>query len=165
MGKARLKLLIIIAVSCFISSVVTAFITVSLCNSKTASYQDDSAYLKIKIIDLKTREPLENATVCIVETSKYYTTDKQGNTPTIQVPYLKNSNFDNVLERPWGDITILAYKDGYVDYLVFYIMVQKNKTRYLTLTLAPYSVGSKPYLIIESPDDAWAKEIIKKYKR
>ena len=53
MGKARLKLLIIIAVSCFISSVVTALITVGLCNSKTASYQDDSAYLKIKIIDLK----------------------------------------------------------------------------------------------------------------
>jgi hypothetical protein len=138
---------------------------IGLYNNKAVSAQTDWAYLKISIIDLKTREPLENATVCILETKQYYTTDKYGNTPTIQAPYLKNSNFDDVLERPWGDITILAYKDGYVDYLVFYIMVQKNKTRYLTLTLAPHSVGSEPYLIIESPDDDWAKEIIKRYKK
>lgn len=132
---------------------------------KSASSQNEYAYLKISIIDLKTREPINNATVCIVETERYYTTDKNGNTPTIQVPYIKNSNFDNILERPWGDITILAYKDGYVDYLVFYIMVQKNSTRYLTLTLAPYSAGSEPYLLIESPDNEWAKELITKYKK
>ncbi|HEY8423586.1 MAG TPA: carboxypeptidase-like regulatory domain-containing protein [Clostridia bacterium] len=164
MDKSRINLVFNIFFCCLITCVATILIMNSVYN-RPAFSQNEYGYLKIRVIDLVTREPVAGATVCIVESNQYYTTDKNGFTPTIQAPYLKNTNFDNVLERPWGDITILAYKEGYVDYLVFYIMLPKNATRHLTITLAPYSAGAEPYLLIESPDDEWAKEIIKKYKK
>jgi hypothetical protein len=164
MEKSRLKLIINIFFCCLITCVATILIMNEI-HSAPAVSKNEFGYLKITVIDLISREPIEGATVCIVESGQYSTTDKYGKTPTIKAPYLINHNFDDVLERPWGDITILVYKDGYVDYLVFYIMLQKDSTRSLTITLHPYDAGAEPYLLIESPDTDWAKEIIKKYKK
>lgn len=164
MEKSRFKLVINIFFCCLITCVATILIMNEIYSKPAISY-NDYGYLKIRVINLITREPITDATVCIVESGQYYTTDKNGYTPTIKAPYLVNHNFDDVLERPWGDITILVYKEGYVDYLVFYIMLQKDTTRSLTITLHPYEAGAEPYLLIESPNDEWAKEIIKKYKK
>jgi len=164
MKKIKINIFIML-LACALTNMITVLILVSYNKDKTVSSIPVQAYLKITVLDIRTHEPLENATVCIPETGIYYTTDKFGRTPTIDVPYLKNGQYDNIKERNWGDITILAYKQGYVDYLVFYIMVTKDKTRHVTLTLAPYTEGSQPYIIIESPDDQWAKDIINKYKK
>lgn len=164
MKKARINIFVIL-LACALTNMITVLILISYNKDKTAALIPKQAYLKVTILDIKTKEPLADATVCIPETGEYYTTDKFGRTATIGVPYLKNSQYDNINERNWGDITILAYKEGYVDYLVFYIMVTKDKTRHITLTLAPYTPGSNPYIIIESPDDQWAIDIINKYKK
>lgn len=164
MDKSRFRIIINIFFCCLITCVATILIMNEIYSSPAWS-SNDYGYLKITVIDLITREPIPDATVCVIESGQYYTTDKYGNTPTIQAPILINHNFDNVLKRPWGDISILVYKEGYVDYLVFYIMLEKDATRRLTITLYPYDAGAEPYLLIESPNEEWAKEIIKKYKK
>lgn len=151
--------------ACALTNLITVIILITYYQDKTVSITTEQAYLKVTVLDINTRQPIKDATVCIPETNEYYLTDQFGRTPTISVPYIKNSQYDNINERNWGDITVLVYKQGYVDYLVFYIMVQKDKTRHITITLAPYTEGSYPYIIIESPDDQWAKDIIQKYKK
>ncbi len=164
MRKFKINIFMFI-LACVFTNLITVIILVSYNKSVAADTIVEQAYLKITVLDITTRKPLSDTTICIPETGKYYKTDEIGRTPTIDVPYLKNSQYDNIKERNWGDITVLAYKEGYVDYLVFYIMVTKNKTRHITITLAPYSEGSQPYIIIESPEEQWAKDIINKYKK
>lgn len=157
--------LVLLLLAAAIANLLTVSFLIKNNRFISTSAPNDNAYLKITVIDVFSKLPLEAATICIPETGTYYTTDNFGRTSTIIVPFLPNVHYDNINKRNWGDITILVYKEGYIDYLVFYIMVQQNKIRNLTLTLAPLDINSQPYIIIESPDQEWAKEVINKYKK
>ncbi len=111
---------------------------------------------------------IEGATVCIIETAGYYKTDANGRTEPIKVPVTRNSNFDTSLPRPYGEVTVFVYKDGYIDYVLFYVMVFENKTRG-GLPVRLYPTGDPenaiPHSLIEGPDNNWVKELIKKYRK
>lgn len=127
-----------------------------------------TASLSITVKDAATEEPLENSTVCIIETGGYYKTDKDGKTGVIKVPLLKNTNFDKSSPRPWGEITLLAYKDGYIDFILFYVMVYENQTRngpniYLYATDDPETALT--HSLVEGPETGWVNDLVRKYKK
>lgn len=111
-------------------------------NIQRVSSQKNYGYIQVKVLDSYSLKPVTNATVCVIESRYYSTTDDSGNTEKIQVPIYRNSTYDNTLLRSWGEITLLIYKTGYASHISFYNEVYAGVTR----------VGLVCYLSQETPD-------------
>ncbi len=119
------------------------------------------------VLDGKTNAPISGAAICIPETGKTYRTDDNGAVGNISVPILRDERYDKMLPKDWGEITLLVYKEGYAPYGLFYLRVRKSQSRtgptiYL-YAQESFSLGT-PFTIIENPDDAWAREMLRKYQ-
>ncbi|MEY8382097.1 hypothetical protein AALG83_02860 [Christensenellaceae bacterium 44-20] len=119
------------------------------------------------VLDAKTQAPISGATICIPETGKNYETDESGTAGTISIPILRDTRYDEMLPKDWGEITLLVYKEGYAPYALFYLRVREKEAR-IGPTIYLYTTESfgleTPFSIIENPEDAWAAELIKKYR-
>jgi hypothetical protein len=126
-----------------------------------------NAKLTVNVAEGYTDAPIEGAKVVIMETGKTYTTDKSGNTETIEVPVIRDSRFDNIIPKPWGEISLIVYKDGFLPYALFYLQVAGGQTRsgVKILLFENNSTGnSEPFSIIEGPNRAWVDELIEKFQ-
>ncbi len=155
-------LIINITLACKLSiSVISA-----LANYGTTASQ--TGYVQVKVLESGSLKPITNATVCIVETRTYTTTDKYGCTQKIAVPIVPNNNFDISLERDWGEFTILVYKNGYATYISFYNEVYAGTTRVgLICELVPIINETDPKLTtnVAVPNSAWIETLISLYKK
>lgn len=128
----------------------------------------ESGKIQIKVLEANTLKPIDGATVCIVETRHYENTNKYGQTSIIEVPIIRNQNFDLSLSRNWGELTILVYKSGYADNISFYQSLKPNTTKVgLTIFLSPIinEEDFTPTISLESPDQTWVESLIKLYKK
>lgn len=119
------------------------------------------------VLDAKTQAPISGATICIPELGKTYQTDESGAAGTISIPILRDTRYDEMLPKDWGEITLLVYKEGYAPYALFYLRIKEKEARtgpaiYL-YTSQSFGLET-PFSIIENPEDAWAAELIKKYR-
>lgn len=117
--------------------------------------------------DGPSQKPLENACVVIPETSGCYYTDANGKTETIKVPIMEDGSYGGILPKPWGEITLLVYKQGYVGCAIFHVNVYENQTRSgPTVLLFPVTpdVGDQPFTLTEAPNRIWVNELLKKFK-
>ena len=132
--------------------------------STTANYGS----IIVSVLEQGSLSPITNATVCVIETRKYYSTNNKGLTEKITAPILTNSNFDNSLKRNYGEITLLVYKNGYTSELSFGNIISPNTTRVgVVILLSPIINPNDPDLSINSqnPDTSWATELYKLYKK
>ena len=122
----------------------------------------------VQVIDDFTNEPIEGATVCILETRHYEMTNKYGSTNSIEVPIIKNKNFDLYLKRTWGEITVLVYKNGYADNISFYNLIMPNTTRAGLIIRMKEIINSEdnsPTISLNKPTPEWTETLIKLYKK
>lgn len=122
--------------------------------------------LQAETIDGLTGGPLSGATVVIPETGKTYQTDEAGKTPVIELPVSQDKTYEKILRKPWGEITILVYKDGYVPYALFHAQIPLNQTRQgPRIYLFPQSSvqSDQPFSVVEGPPRTWVNELISKY--
>lgn len=127
-----------------------------------------SGKIQIKVLESNTLSPIDNATICIIETRHYETTNKHGLSNIITVPILRNTNFDLSLTRNWGELTILVYKNGYADNISFYQSIIPNTTRMgLIIYLNPITSTDdiSPTISTEEPNISYAQRLIKLYKK
>lgn len=125
-----------------------------------------SGTLQVQVVNGWTNAPLKGATVVIPEISKSYTTDSEGKTPVITVPIIEDDVYKNILEKTWGEITLLVYNDGYIPYALFHVMVTANENRNgptIMLFETGSTSSSEPFCIIEGPEKTWANQLINKY--
>ena len=117
--------------------------------------------------DGNTKEPIVDACVAIPETGAVYRTDKNGKTNTIRVPIIEDSEFKDVAPKPWGEITLLVYKQSYVDCAIFHVSIWENQTRNgPTVLLFPVSAGdsNQPFTLTEGPHRLWVNELLEKFR-
>lgn len=88
-----------------------------------------TGYVQIKVLEANTLKPVSNATVCIIEDNLYTQTNANGDTSKLKLNLLRNTNYDNILLRNWGEFTILIYKQGYATHISFYNEVYAGITR------------------------------------
>jgi hypothetical protein len=103
----------------------------------------------------------------ILETGKKYSTDAGGSTGVIDVPVIRDTRFDNIIPKPWGEVSLIVYKDGFLPYALFYLQVADGQTRsgVKILLFEDNSTGSsEPFSIIEGPNRAWVNELVKRYQ-
>lgn len=126
-----------------------------------------AAAIRLVVVDGKKGTPVHNACVCIAETGAYFYTDNNGNTPLIEVPIIINSNYDGIVKRDFGEITILIFKEGYIDYILLNLAVKENENRQgIRIMLYEKEEGAPDYFsIVETPDGSWIKKLIERYKK
>ncbi len=132
--------------------------------SDTSSYY---GFISPKVVHGFTEEPLKDATVVIPELNQSYRTGEDGCTAVIRVPITEDEHFKKVLPKTWGEITLIVYKEGYIEQVLFNIHVWENQTRDgPTVLLFPQNDDDRaePYAIIESPHRLWIKELVEKYR-
>lgn len=133
-----------------------------------ANLNSSTGKIQVEVLEANTNKPIDAATVCIIETRHYENTNKYGVTSLISVPILKNSNFNISLERQWGEITILVYKDGYADNINFYTSVIPGSTGVGIIVYLTPIISKDDNVIttnVEKPDDSWVKSLITLYKK
>lgn len=117
--------------------------------------------------DGSAKEPLEGACVAIPETGQRFYTDVNGKTETIRVPILDDAEYKSIFPKPWGEVTLLVYKQGYVDCAVFHVNIWENQTRsgptVLMFPITP-DVGNQPFTLTEAPNRLWVNELLDRFK-
>lgn len=161
MKKTNIQFYIFIIIITFAIVYMSIWLVLALTLRATAP---QNAYLEITVVDLFTDKKLENANICIIETNSYYKTDSFGKSPLISVPFIDEQQ-NGYPKKDWTDITLLVYREGYNDYICFYLELKKDSIRRLTVTLPPLSHGYIPFILSETPPTEWTMELIKMYKK
>ena len=126
-----------------------------------------NAKFTVNVVEGYTDTPVMGAKVVVLETGKTYATDEGGNTGIIEVPVVRDTRFDDIIPKPWGEVSLIVYKDGFLPYALFYLQVVGGETRsgVKILLFENNSTGnSEPFSIIEGPNRLWVDELVKRYQ-
>ena len=117
---------------CLLLVVAAVALAFTLTPTDVAVFGTDStetAALTLRVLEGYTESPIENASVVVLETGKTYKTNEEGMTDVIEVPVIRDTRYDAILEKPWGEVSLIIYKDGFVPYALFYLQVLDGQTR------------------------------------
>jgi len=121
----------------------------------------------ISVFDSQENTPIQNATICILETKEYYQTNKLGS-----IKFSLPANNNNSLKysspkKDWQEYTLLIYKNGYYPHLYFGLKIKHNTlSSGIAITLKNLSFpNDTPYTTDYSyPTHDWLEQIINEYK-
>jgi hypothetical protein len=119
------------------------------------------------VVDGFSEEPLAGAVVVIPETGQRFVTGEDGATALIQVPIIEDQHFKDIAPKPWGEVTLIVYKEGYIDYVLFYTHVWENQTREgpkILLFPQPEGEPAEPFPIVEGPHRLWVNKLVDKFR-
>lgn len=127
-----------------------------------------TAKIQITVLEESSLIPINNATVCIVDSRHYEKTNKHGRTSIISVPIIPSNNFSMSTLPQFGYLTILVYKTGYSDNLTLnYPILPETLSVGLTIKMRPIinEEDLEPTILSTVPNIDWCKKLIKLYKK
>lgn len=117
--------------------------------------------------DGMTGAAVADAVVIVPEADGQYVTGADGCTKAIRVPIVPDARFDGILQKPWGEATVLVYADGYLPYALFYLQIPPGETRSgpeILLFREEDAPSAQPFSIVEGPNRAWVEALIEQYQ-
>jgi hypothetical protein len=126
-----------------------------------------SAKLTLNVVEGFNETPIADATIIVVDTGDVYHTDENGMTDVMEVPFVRDTRYDKVLPKPWGEVSLIIYKNGYVPYALFYLQVLEGETREgvkILLFENDSAQSTEPFSIIEGPNRIWVDALVEKYQ-
>jgi hypothetical protein len=124
-------------------------------------------YIQPQVLDGFSQQPIEGAAVVIPETGQLFVTSEDGLTALIKVPIQEDAHFSEISPKPWGEVTLIIYKEGYVEYVLFHAHGWENQTRKgPKILLFPKVEGEdqEPFSVVEGPHRLWVRDLIEKYR-
>lgn len=123
-------------------------------------------HIDAAVVDAYTMEPIEGAILVFPDCGKQAITDKAGRAQVFGLPIHKHEQQNRLLPQPYGECTILVYREGYIPYALFYVQLQPGRIRSgPTIFLFRYYEGAPPAItIVEAPTDEWAWELAEKFR-
>lgn len=82
--------------------------------------------LKVHVIDGRTGKPLSNADIVLAENGYRTKTDQTGWTPEFPAPVIRDPRFTEILSRLHGQLTLIAYQNGYRDTILFDVRMREG---------------------------------------
>lgn len=134
---------------------------------ETAKIPKHFGFIQPQVVDGFSDEPLEGATVVIPETDQSFITSADGLTALIKVPITEDAHYAEIAPKPWSEITLIIYKEGYIEYVLFHTHVWENQSRKgPTILLFPKVEGdeNEPFSVVEGPHRMWVKELVEKFR-
>lgn len=124
---------------------------------------DNMVKYKVTVVDEK-KKPIEGVKIVIPEAGLSMVTDKNA-LCQFDVPYDENEKIAYPVKRDYGEITLLAYKEGYMIKAVINVQVNKDgKNNSIIIKMKKADKGKIDYEIIH-PKDKWVEDIINNYKQ
>jgi len=122
--------------------------------------------LTLYVEDGPTAQPLPGVTIVIPEAGLVVVTDEMGETPALTLPVIADGEFSNILPKPWGEITLLVYRAGYIEQAIFHVNVWENQVRNgPSILLFPQTPGAvEPHILTEGPQKPWVQELLSHYR-
>lgn len=117
---------------------------------------------KISVVDEKNR-PIEGVRIVVPEANAVNNTDKKG-ICEINIPYIEENNILYPVKKGYGEITVLAYKEGYLSKAVIREHVSTNEK---TNTKIIKMKKNKKYGVeceVVKPSEEWVKGILDSIK-
>ena len=156
---------------CLLLVIAAASLALTLTPADVAVFRTgqsaETAALTLRVLEGYTESPIENATVVILETGKKYKTNENGLTDVIEVPVIRDTRYDAILEKPWGEVSLIVYKDGFVPYALFYLQVLAGQTREgvkILLFEQGRTDSGEPFSIIEGPNRVWVNQLVEMHR-
>lgn len=162
MKQPSIKILMLIPGVLFLFGIVALLIPRDALNAFSGKVAPTGSII-VYVEDGNTKKPLQNASVVIPEMGQSFATDEYGKTDRIRAPILSDAEYEGILPKPWGEITLLVYKDGYVDCAIFHVNVWENQTRNGPVVLmfpATADTAGQPFTLTEGPNRIWVNELL-----
>lgn len=132
---------------------------------KSTEKNTEQGSVVFTVVDGITGLPIEGARVVLPENKCEFTTDSLGKTEEMSVSVSRDDRY--TYPQEYGTFSVLAFKEGYSDYALFYAQIRPDEKRNMKIFMfssdSPLSKGL-PIAIIESPDDDWVGEYIARNK-
>jgi hypothetical protein len=127
-----------------------------------------SARLRIRVIDGRTMKPLPGAEVVLLETEKRLRTGADGFTPWFDAPVIRNPRFRPMVAELHGQLSVIAYKNGYRDSVHMGIRMHEGEDSEATVWM--YKIGPEdrriePVLYQVPYHRIWLIELADKFRR
>jgi len=145
---------------------VFVFINAYSAAMQTGAPKTAQGKIRLNISDCRTDMPVHNACIIILETNEIFYSDNNGNSPYISVPVNIDARFNSVEPKNYGEISILIYKEGYIDCFLLNIPVKPESISDNISVLMQVKTPDSPAFVTvcESPDDEWIERIFEKYR-
>lgn len=130
-------------------------------------YTRKTAKLRIRVIDGRTKEPIQGAEVVLIETEQRFKTDAQGYTPWFDAPVIRNPKYRPMVAELHGQLGAIAYKDGYRDSIHLGIRVHEGIRQQTTIwmyKLGPADRRIEPVLYQEPYHHLWLIQLADKFR-
>lgn len=149
------------------------FILVFTINNKTSTLQTISKItpmgaISILVTNAQTKQKIENATICILETHSYYQTDKNGTTELISLPAEQEQSLPITIKQKCKYYTIMVYKNGFNEHIVFDVKIEQNQNKVgYSIPLVPIinEEDRMPTISYEPQNSATINRLIREYKK
>ncbi|WP_245628937.1 carboxypeptidase-like regulatory domain-containing protein [Alicyclobacillus shizuokensis] len=127
-----------------------------------------TARLRVHVIDGRTLQPLPGAEVVLVETEQRLRTDANGYTPWFDAPVIRNPRFRPLVAELHGQLTVIAYKNGYRDSIHMGIRTHEGMDSEATVWM--YKIGPEdrriePVLYQVPYHHLWLIELVDRFRR
>lgn len=125
--------------------------------------------LRVKVIDGRSQKPIDGAEVVLLENERRYRTDKNGLTPWIQAPVLRNARYRFMVRELHGQLTLISFKNGYRDSIHMGVRIDENQVT--KTTIWQYRINPaldrrvEPVLYIEPYHRLWLIELADRFRR
>ncbi len=116
-----------VSAALLVSAVLLAVNLSPSVNAVFSSGSADLARLTVNVVEGYSEAPIAGAKVVIVETGKAYETNENGMTGIIEVPFVRDTRYDRILQKPWGEVSLIIYKDGFVPMRFFTFSCSKAR--------------------------------------
>ena len=153
----------------FIFAILTIIVATSLINivdlqHQSANAQTTQTSLQVKVVSLD-GTPLKNAKVTVAENNNTVTTNVEGYTPVITVPYLETP-LCKITDGNFSFVNLVVTCDGFKDVILYNCLVYKDRIRQgPVIMMFDKNQTNAPYVAIsEVPPTKWTKEFLKQIK-
>ncbi len=144
----------------FFCLIISSMVIYNIYPNKAVSSLEPSAYLQLKVVT-STNEPIENATICVLNNYSYYQTNKNGSSGTITLPLVESWK-----KNSYYCINLLIYKSGFQDFLYLDLKLSQNQKRAdIIICLDEIIDEICPTIFIEEPTEVEIINLINEYKK
>ncbi|MEA5058996.1 MAG: hypothetical protein VB049_03020 [Candidatus Pelethousia sp.] len=123
-------------------------------------------HMDVLVVDAYSLEPLQNAMLVFPDSGIQATTNEMGRAQVFSLPIQRHREQNRLLPQPYGECTLLVFREGYIPYALFYIQLQPGRIRSgPTIYLFPEYEGAPGVItVVESPTYEWTEELVKRYR-
>ncbi|QCX32208.1 carboxypeptidase regulatory-like domain-containing protein [Caloramator sp. E03] len=115
---------------------------------------------KITVTD-ESSKPIEGVKIVIPEAKLSSSTNKKG-IVEVDVPFDNSSRINYPVLKDYGEVTVIAYKDGYATKVVLRAQINNDKNNTINLKLKKSDGKNYNYEIVQ-PKDSWIEKLLSSY--